>query len=182
MDISSYQHASDDRTVLRDCIQSALSCDLLVLCGGVSAGDADYVPSVLEGLGVQKLFHKIAIRPGKPTWCGIAPSGAMVFALPGNPFSGMVNFILLIQPYLEACFGLHPTEPPSLPLASFKKKKTPLDEFFPVLLQGSPGRLLQAPLNGSGDIRLGQYANALGLHPAASGDLEEGAHVLYFPA
>jgi molybdopterin molybdotransferase len=179
--VSLYQHAPDDPSVLKDCIQSALTSDILILCGGVSAGDADYVPSVLEGLGIKKLFHKMAIKPGKPTWCGIAPSGTMVFALPGNPFSCLVNFVLLIQPFLQACFGLVHAAPAGLPLGSFKKKKTPLDEFFPVRLHGSPGRLLPAPLNGSGDIRLGLSANALALHPADSGDLEEGASVLYYP-
>jgi molybdopterin molybdotransferase len=179
--VSSCQHAADDKAALNDCVHQALSCDLLIVSGGVSAGDADHVPAVLEGAGIQKLFHKIAIKPGKPVWCGVAPSGTMVFALPGNPFSCLVNFVLLIQPYLNACFGLPAPEPQGLPLASFKKKKTPLDEFFPVRLQGSPGRLVQAPLNGSGDIRLGLSAGALALHPADSGDLPEGAVVLYFP-
>jgi len=104
----------------------------------------------------------------------------MVFALPGNPFSCLVNFVLLIQPYLQACFGLHDSTPVSLPLGSLKTKKTPLDEFFPVRLHGSPGRLLQAPLNNSGDVRLGLSANALALHPADCGDLPEGSAVLYF--
>jgi molybdopterin molybdotransferase len=181
IDISLYQHAPDDRAILQDSIRSALSCDLLILCGGVSAGDADHVPSVLEALGIQKLFHKIAIKPGKPTWFGKAPSGAMVFALPGNPFSCLVNFVLLIQPFLQACYGLSTAEPVSLPLGSLKKKKTPLDEFFPVRLHGSPGRLLQAPLNSSGDIRLGLSADALALHSSGSGDLPEGSTVLYYP-
>lgn len=179
--VASCQHAADDKAALNDSVHQALSCDLLIVSGGVSAGDADHVPDVLEGAGVQKLFHKIAIKPGKPVWCGIAPSGTMVFALPGNPFSCLVNFVLLIQPYLNACFGLPVPEPPGLSLASSKKKKTPLDEFFPVRLHGSPGRLVQAPLNGSGDIRLGLSADALALHPADSGDLPEGADVLYFP-
>ena len=175
--VSLSQHAADDKAALNDCVHQALSCDLLIVSGGVSAGDADHVPDVLEGSGIQKLFHKIAIKPGKPVWCGVAPSGTMVFALPGNPFSCLVNFVLLIQPYLNACFGLPVAEPPGLPLASSKKKKTPLDEFFPVRLHGSPGRLVQAPLNGSGDIRLGLSANALALHPADSGDLPEGTTV-----
>jgi molybdopterin molybdotransferase len=132
-------------------------------------------------MGIRKFFHKMAIKPGKPTWCGMAPSGTMVFALPGNPFSCLVNFVLLIQPYLRACFGLDDLSPVGLPLGFDKKKKTPLDEFFPVRLQGTPGRLLQAPLNGSGDIRLGLSADALALHPAGSGDLGEGASVLYYP-
>ncbi len=177
----SYQHAGDDPAVLEKAVGSALSRDLLILSGGVSAGDADHVPSVMEAIGVKQLFHKIAIRPGKPVWCGVAPSGTMVFALPGNPFSCLVNFVLLIKPFLNAAAGLSFAEPAGLPLASFRKKRVSLDEFFPVNLSGSPARLVQKPLNSSGDIRLGLSADGLALHAADSGDLSEGANVLYFP-
>jgi molybdopterin molybdotransferase len=175
-----WAHAPDDPVLLRRQVEEFLVHDLLILCGGVSAGDADYVPEVLEAAGVQKLFHKIAIRPGKPVWCGVTPEGKMVFALPGNPFSCLVNMELLIRPYLRACFGLPPTEPLGLPLGAARKKRSPLDEFFPVCLHGAPARLTPVTLNGSGDIRLGRQANALALHPAASGDLAEGAEVLCY--
>jgi molybdopterin molybdotransferase len=185
-----YEHLPDTKTVLRDSLQKVImgppsatgpsSADIIILSGGVSAGDADYVPGILEELGVQRLFHKIAIKPGKPVWCGITPGGGIVFALPGNPFSGMVGFTLLIQPYLHACFGLAAPEQLGLPLAAPKKKKTPLDEFFPVRITGSPAGLQAIDINGSGDSRLGLYANALALHPADSGDLAEGTNLLYY--
>jgi molybdopterin molybdotransferase len=143
----------------------------------VSAGDADHVPSVLEESGVKKLFHKIAMRPGKPTWCGVTPGGGIVFGLPGNPFSGLVNFVLLIAPYIHACWGLGAPAPVGLPLSVARASRTSLDEFFPVRLQGSPARLTPVLLNGSGDIRLGMQANALALHPSDSGDLPAGAEV-----
>ena len=177
----SYQHIPDDKTLLKAAIEKALSADMIILCGGVSAGDADYVPETLEAAGVTRLFHKLAIKPGKPVWCGIGPRDTMVFALPGNPFSCLVGFILLIQPYLQACFGLPEEAHLSLPLGTAKKKHTPLDEFFPVRVHGAPARLLPVSLNGSGDIRLGMQANALALHPADMPDLEEGTHIIYFP-
>lgn len=154
--------------------------DIIMLSGGVSAGDADYVPGILAELGVQRLFHKIAIKPGKPIWCGRTPGGSMVFALPGNPFSGMVGFTLLVQPYLHACFGLAAPALMGLPLEEGRKKKTPLDEFFPVRFNGSPAKLSAIDINGSGDSRLGLYANALALHPAGSGDLEKGTNTEYY--
>jgi molybdopterin molybdotransferase len=101
----------------------------------------------------------------------------MVFALPGNPFSCLVNMTLLIAPYLRACYGLPPVEPLGLAMAVARKKRSPLDEFFPVHVHGSPARLTPVTLNGSGDIRLGRQANALALHPAAGDDLAEGALV-----
>lgn len=176
-----YQHAPDDRALLKTAIEKALSAGIVILCGGVSAGDADHVPEMLAAAGVTPLFHKLAIKPGKPVWCGVGPGDTMVFALPGNPFSCLVGFILLIQPYLQACFGLPEEAPLSLPLGTAKKKFTPLDEFFPVRLHGSPARLLPVSLNGSGDIRLGMQANALALHPAGMPELEEGTNINYFP-
>jgi molybdopterin molybdotransferase len=176
-----YEHLPDSKDVLRNSLREAIiEADIIILSGGVSAGDADYVPEILQELGVNRLFHKIAIRPGKPVWCGATPGGSLVFALPGNPFSGMVNFTLLIQHYLHACFSLPAPIPMGLPLETTRKKKTPLDEFFPVRFTGSPARLQIIDINGSGDSRLGLYANALALHPAESGDLPEGTNVLYY--
>jgi molybdopterin molybdotransferase len=173
------QHAPDDKAVLRAALDKALPADVVILCGGVSAGDADYVPEMLEASGVTRLFHKLAIKPGKPVWCGIT-GGTMVFALPGNPFSCLVGFTLLIQPYLQACFGLPGLPPLSLPLGSFKKKHTPLDEFFPARIHGDPAHLQLVSLNGSGDIRQGMQANALALHPAERPDLAAETPVVYF--
>jgi molybdopterin molybdotransferase len=181
IDVWSYQHVPDDKGLLGTALEKALSADVVICCGGVSAGDADYVPGALSAAGVDCLFHKLAIKPGKPVWCGITRSNALVFALPGNPFSCLVGAVLLIEPYLRACFGL-PGEPPlSLPLGRWRKKHTLLDEFFPVRMQGTPARLIPVSLNGSGDIRMGMQANGLALHPAGTQDLEEGVPLIYFP-
>ena len=174
---AAYAHVPDEPEIMRAQLESMLASDLLILCGGVSAGDADHVPSVLESAGVRRLFHKIAMRPGKPTWCGLTPSGRMVFALPGNPFSTFVNMTLLIQPFLQVCFGLRPPEPLGLPLSAERKKRSPLDEFFPVSILGTPAQAHAVHLNGSGDIRLGREANALALHPAGYGNLPAGSLV-----
>jgi molybdopterin molybdotransferase len=173
-------HATDDVWALKGALEAFLSFDILIVTGGVSAGDADHVPQVLTELGVRPLFHKIAMRPGKPTWCGVTPEGGMVFALPGNPFSCLVNFALLIAPYIHACWGLERAAPMSLPLREARRKRTPLDEFFPVRMEGAPAMLTQMPLNSSGDIRLGMPANALALHPAGSGDLGAGEEVMFY--
>ena len=179
--ICDWVHAPDDPSMLRQGVERLLEQDLVIVSGGVSAGDADHVPAALAAAGVRPLFHKIAIRPGKPVWVGVAPGGQMVFALPGNPFSSFVTAQLLIRPYLQACFGLLPTEPLGLVLGAARRKRSPLDEFFPALLQGSPARLTPLPINTSGDIRLGMQGNMLALHPADSGDLETGDHVLCYP-
>jgi molybdopterin molybdotransferase len=181
VEISDWVHAPDDPSILRQEVERLLEQDLVIVSGGVSAGDADHVPAVLEAAGVRPLFHRIAIRPGKPVWAGVAPRGQMVFALPGNPFSSFVTTLLLIRPYLQACFGLQPTEPLGLVLGAARRKRSPLDEFFPALLQGSPARLTPLPINTSGDIRLGMHGNMLAMHPGDSGDLEAGDPVLCYP-
>lgn len=176
-----YEHVADDRAILRAAIDRGLEADILICCGGVSAGDADHVPGVMAEAGVKKVFHKIAMRPGKPVWCGEMQSCGLVLALPGNPVSCLVGFILLFEEYLRACWGLATSKPSSMGLAVGRKKKAPLDEFFPVRRDGTPVRLWPVNMNGSGDIRLGMQADALALHPAERGDLDEGAELFYFP-
>jgi len=178
--LSRSAHVRDDPEELMGMLERFLDLDILIMTGGVSAGDADHVPGVLGELGVRPLFHKIAMRPGKPTWCGVMPEGGIVFALPGNPFSCLVNFALLIAPYIHSCMGLERAAPMALPLREGRGKRTPLDEFFPVRMEGCPVRLIQMPLNGSGDIRLGMQANALALHPAGSEDLVAGSEVTFY--
>lgn len=193
--LSACEHSTDDPMLLKTKIAKLLSHDVLILCGGVSAGDADHVPATLESLGVTRLFYKVAIKPGKPTWCGIMdhPAGAapgsrpvpephrtIVFALPGNPLACLVNLILLVQPYLLACRGLRPAEPLGLPMGASRKKRPALDEFFPVYWHGSPARVVPVSINGSGDIRLGMQANALALHPAGCDHLAIGTPVLCY--
>ena len=185
----SYIHLPDDRAIMLDELGKLLqgssrqspAADLIILSGGVSAGDADHTPGVLEQLGVKQLFHRLAIKPGKPVWCGAAPGGTMVFALPGNPFSCMVTFMLLVDHYLHACFGLASPVPLGFPLGVPRKKRTVLDEFFPCRIAGNPAVLEPVAINGSGDMRLGFQANVLALHPAALDDLPAGTQLSCYP-
>ena len=67
---------------------AALEADLVVSSGGVSVGPRDHVKPALTALGVEELFWRVAIQPGKPVWAGRAPSGAIVLGLPGQPAVG----------------------------------------------------------------------------------------------
>ncbi|MES2429415.1 MAG: molybdopterin molybdotransferase MoeA [Bacteroidota bacterium] len=167
-------HVRDDRTELHNAIASSRWNDILILNGGVSAGDADYVPDVLTGLGAKKIFHKVAIKPGKPIWFGKFENGATVFALPGNPFSCMVTFKLFIDLFLTASFGLEEEIGMQLSFAATRNKKNVLDEFFPVSIIGSPSTLVPIQFNGSGDITAAMAAKAIAQHPADKEVLEEG--------
>jgi len=169
-------HAADNETDLKAALSEALHHEVVIMSGGVSAGDADYVPQVLSSLAVQQLFHKVAIRPGKPMWCG-HKNDTMVFALPGNPFSCLVTFQLFIRYFLDCCIQL-PSPSLCLPLQQMRKQKVKLDEFFPAEITGQPSGLTPISLNGSGDIRLGLGANALALHPAGREEIATGETVL----
>jgi molybdopterin molybdotransferase len=92
------------RTVLSGAFDAG--ADVLVLSGGVSAGQRDLVPAVLEDLGVRRVFHKVRLKPGKPLWFGVGPERTLVFGLPGNPVSGVVGTLLFVAPTIRAVRGL----------------------------------------------------------------------------
>ena len=95
----------DDPAATRTAIDAALQGDVAVISGGVSVGEHDLVKAALDALGVEQVFWRVALKPGKPTWFGIAPGGALVFGLPGNPVSAMVTFLLFVRPAIRALLG-----------------------------------------------------------------------------
>jgi molybdopterin molybdotransferase len=171
--LSGNLHVLDDVEALELNIhQNLLDTDILIISGGVSAGEVDYIPSILEDLGLHKLFHKIAIKPGKPIWCGIFENKTMVFALPGNPYSCLVTFKLFIEFYINACLNKSNLEMIPLPLNFNRQKPSNLDEFFPI--DFTDGGLNKIAINGSGDVRLGFEANALALQIAERKEIKKG--------
>lgn len=91
---------ADSLADTRRAIRSGLDSDVLVLSGGVSAGAYDHVKQALDEEGVEVVFHKVAIRPGKPVLFGRHPGG-LVFGLPGNPVSTFVTALVLMTPALR---------------------------------------------------------------------------------
>ena len=77
----------------------------MVSSGGVSVGPHDHMKGALDALGVREVFWRVAHKPGKPLWFGVAPSGALVFGVPGNPVSSLVCFELFVRPALRALQG-----------------------------------------------------------------------------
>ena len=149
-------HLQDDADELRERLRFHLEThDVLVLSGGVSMGKFDLVPQVLEELGVHAIFHKVAQRPGKPLWFGVAPSGAAVFGLPGNPVSTLVCLTRYVLPALFGSLGQTPPLPERLALGAPAAVTTRLTSFLPVRIeQDDWGRpwVMPAPTNGSGDF------------------------------
>jgi molybdopterin molybdotransferase len=159
-------HIVDDEQQLQEALfQLLTNNDLLILSGGVSAGKADFVPDVLARLGVQKQFHKVEQRPGKPLWFGTTPEKT-VFALPGNPVSTVLCAHRYVLPYLRASLGLPPALATYAQLAAPFVFKPALTYFLPVRLTSElDGRMVAHPLPGSGSA---DFANLL----AADGFME----------
>jgi molybdopterin molybdotransferase len=144
----SVHHVTDERERILGLLDELLRHqDVIVLCGGVSMGQRDYIPSALETLGVKQVFHKIAQRPGKPMWFGIAPGNKPVFALPGNPVSALVCTLRYVLPALRAASGMPASRPRAVTLAVPLTTHASLTCFIPVALEdGADGRLMAQPV------------------------------------
>ncbi len=136
------------------------SCSLVILTGGVSEGDFDYVPRCLEELGAEILFHGVAVKPGKPTL--FARRGRRhIFGLPGNPVSAFVIFEVFVKLFLSRLMGLAGDPPVARGRLSraVSRKSVERDEFLPV--RWKDGRV--EPLAYHGSAHLNALADAHGL-------------------
>jgi molybdopterin molybdotransferase len=88
----------------RAAAQALEDCDLVVVTGGASVGEKDFAKTMFAPAGLELIFSKIAIKPGKPVWLGRAGS-ALVMGLPGNPTSALVTARLLLAPLLARLSG-----------------------------------------------------------------------------
>jgi molybdopterin molybdotransferase len=129
--------------------------DVLVLSGGVSMGQFDFVPSVLAELGAKLVLHKVAQRPGRPMWFGVSARGKPIFALPGNPVSTLVCATRYLLPALRQASGLPPAPPELVEVTAPIEGSPALALFIPVTVSSSErGTLLATPhpTNTSGDF------------------------------
>ena len=160
----------DDRVQLTAAIGTGLSSDVLILTGGVSKGDFDYVPEILADCGVNIHFHGVAIKPGKPLLFGTTSEGCHVFALPGNPVSVMVCFELYVRPFLRKMMG-HGSFMRRWVKGSFiapYNHRGARTEWVRVGIDREEGKYLLDPFHyqGSGVISSMVYADALAKVPA----------------
>jgi molybdopterin molybdotransferase len=103
--------AGDDGAAIAAAARAVLpDTDLFVVIGGASVGDHDLARPAFLALGAQLSVQGVAVRPGKPVWFGVAPGGALVLGLPGNPASAQVCARLFLRPVLDALHGRDPRE------------------------------------------------------------------------
>ena len=149
-------HLMDDKDAIRTKLEEYLNqYDVVILSGGVSKGKFDFLPEVLSELGAEKLFHKIAQRPGKPFWFGTYKDKCKIFAFPGNPVSSFVCMHRYFIDWISHSLGAALRKPMYAELTEDVKFKPNLCYFLEVKISYSKeGKILATPQkgNGSGDL------------------------------
>jgi len=139
-------HLRDDPKLMHQAIKNILDkFDILILSGGVSTGEFDYVPGILGQLGIKQIFHKVSQKPGNPFWFGMAKKAKPVFALPGNPVSTQICAYRYVIPYLKKASGLE-VQQEYISITDKINIQSDLTQFLPVC----GGHLV--PMGGSGDF------------------------------
>lgn len=153
-------HILDDREVLLTKIESLLNnYDVLIFSGAVSKGKFDFIPEVLHELGVEKLFHEVKQRPGKPFWFG-KKDKKTIFAFPGNPVSTFVNCLKYFYPWHYKSIGLNFENKQQAILSDDFYFKPELAYFLQVKLNQVEGKLTATPISGKGSGDLANLADA----------------------
>ncbi len=164
----------DDEQKSYKSIEKAIKgCDVLLLTGGVSMGDFDFIPKILDKLKVRQLFQKLAIKPGKPTIFGIRDK-KFVFGLPGNPVSSFNIFELLTKPFIYKMMGFdYKPLNIKMPLGkTYKRKKSDRKSFIPVKIKNGFVFLLE--YHGSAHINALSDADGLIAVPIGKTVLNKG--------
>jgi molybdopterin molybdotransferase len=178
----------DDAAAFEAALRNALDAgaQIVITTGAVSMGRYDFVPQALENIGATTLFHKVAIRPGKPLLFARLRDNALLFGLPGNPIAVAVGLRFFIEPALRVMLGLPAEMPRRVPLlASFGKKPKLRFHLKTRLRIDAEGRLGAEILGGQESYRIRPLAdaNAWAIVPADIDVLPKGAMVdVYGPS
>jgi molybdopterin molybdotransferase len=174
---------ADNDEAHRAALERALEADVVVTSGGVSVGPHDLVRRIEAELGVEEVFWRVAVKPGKPVSFGVR-GATLVFGLPGNPVSSFVGFELFVRPAVLALQGYSDPLPHFEPgrLAAALSQNPARDELVRARRAGvSDGAIELEPLAGqeSHMIARAAAADALVLVPRGEGELPAGAAVRY---
>ena len=152
-------HITDNKEQLKTIIHQLLNkYDVLLFSGAVSKGKFDFIPEVLNDLGVQKLFHKVSQRPGKPFWFG-KKGKKTIFAFPGNPVSTYVSCLRYFYPWFKKSVGLPHENPDFAILDQDYTFKPNLTYFLQVKLTNKNGCIYATPITGHGSGDLANLAD-----------------------
>ena len=174
----------DERAATERAIADALDdADVVLLSGGVSVGPHDHVKPALQANGVDEVFWRVALRPGKPTWFGVRRSDTtLVFGLPGNPVSAYVTFTLFARPALAALQGADPA--PQLRRARLAvpiERHPDRDECVRVRIDADGAATPTGP-QASHILTSLLGADGLAVIPRGAGELAAGTEIVVHPA
>jgi molybdopterin molybdotransferase len=183
-DVDALPAVADDESSHRVALERGLAADVLVTSGGVSVGPHDLVRRILSELGVEEIFWRIAVKPGKPLAFGVRGS-TLVFGLPGNPVSSLVGAEVFVRPALLALQGATVPGPVFFEgrLTAAVRRNAHRDEFLRARSIASGDGVLLDPVSGqeSHMIARAAAADALVLAPRGEGELAAGERVRYLP-
>lgn len=169
-----YGIARDTEVEIDAGMKRAMSAnDVIVMSGGVSMGDYDLVPEVMQANGFKILFDSVAVKPGKPTTFAVSPTH-WCFGLPGNPVSTFIQFEILIKPFLYRLMG-HDYQPAYqvVPLAeTIRPRKCDRETWIPVRTDGRGARACE--FHGSAHVNALSDATGFVVMPAGLAELKEG--------
>jgi len=174
---------ADDEDAHREALARGLEHDLLVTSGGVSVGPHDLVRGIEAELGVEEVFWRVAVKPGKPVSFGVRER-TLVFGLPGNPVSSLVGFELFVRPAVLALQGHADPRPRFEPgrLAAAARRNPARDELVRARTRdGEDGAVELEPLKGQESHMIARAAGAdvLVFVPRGEGELVTGSPVRY---
>ncbi|MCE2612159.1 molybdopterin molybdotransferase MoeA [Flavobacteriaceae bacterium D16] len=177
-------HLQDDKDIIRQNLDYVVDeMDVVLLSGGVSKGKFDFIPVVLEEIGIEKGFHGVRQRPGKPFWYGSHPKkDTLVFSFPGNPVSTYANYHLYFKPWLQKSMGVAPLKQ-TVMIDQDIRNSTPLTLFMQVSLNWEDAHLkaVLVNTNGSGDlVSLAKSDGLIQLEPKAE-SYSRGDIVPFYP-
>jgi molybdopterin molybdotransferase len=155
--------AEDSEEVTYNTISKALEeNDIVLLTGGVSMGDFDFVPEIMTKIGVKIKFESVAVKPGKPTTFGTFGKEKFIFGLPGNPVSSYTQFELLVKPLILKLMGAaNLTKTITLPMGGeYSRRKSARKAFIPICIKDD-GKAYPVEYHGSAHIHSYVFADGI---------------------
>ena len=171
----------DDFEATRAAVEAGLQSDILIVSGGVSVGPHDHVKPAFEACGVEEVFWRVRIKPGKPLWFG-RRGKTLVFGLPGNPLSAIVGTAIFVLPALRSLRGEADVQP-RLVKGRLGEPAGPSDHrttfLISKLVPDADGVLVAWPTERQGSHMTGALGESDGfaIAPHGSGPLPAGAEV-----
>jgi molybdopterin molybdotransferase len=175
---------ADEAEAHREALERGLEADVLVTSGGVSVGPHDLVRAVGAELGIEEVFWRVAVKPGKPFWFGVR-GRTLVFGVPGNPVSALVCCELFVRPAVLALQGAREPGPRFAlgTLAAAVRRNDARDELARARSSSTDGGVVLEPVAGQESHMIARAAEAdvLVFVPRGEGELAAGRPVRYLP-